>query len=49
MWWMVKCSARPWNQGHNMLDIALLAAIGKIAYNQGDDLFAYNNSIILAA
>ena len=37
------------DQGHNMLDIALLAAIGKIAYNQGDDLFAYNNSIILAA
>jgi hypothetical protein len=26
------------DQGHNMLDIALLSMIGKMAYNQGNDL-----------
>lgn len=37
------------DQGCNMLDIVLLAAIGKITYNQDDNLFGYKNSIILAA
>lgn len=37
------------DQGHNMLDIALLSMIGKMAYNQGNDLLGYNNSVILFA
>ncbi|KAH6988937.1 chondroitin AC/alginate lyase [Ilyonectria sp. MPI-CAGE-AT-0026] len=37
------------DQGHNTLNIALLGVIGQTAYNQGNDLFAYNSSIILAA
>ena len=37
------------DQGHNMLDIALLSMIGKMAYNQGNDLLSFNSSIILAA
>lgn len=37
------------DQGHNMLDIALLASLGLMAYNQGDDILAYNDSIILSA
>lgn len=36
------------DQGHNTLDIALLAVIGQVGYNQGNDLFAYDGSIILA-
>jgi hypothetical protein len=35
------------DQGHSSLDWQTLAAIGQQAYNQGDDLFAYNNSRIL--
>jgi hypothetical protein len=37
------------DQGHNMLDIALFSMIGKMAYNQGNDLLSYNNSLILFA
>jgi hypothetical protein len=37
------------DQGHTMLDIALFAAIGQMTYNQGNDLFAHNDSIILSA
>jgi hypothetical protein len=32
-----------------MLDIALLSMIGTMAYNQGQDLLGYNNSVILFA
>lgn len=35
------------DQGHSSLDWQLLASIGQQAYNQGDDLFAFNNSRIL--
>jgi hypothetical protein len=37
------------DQGHTMLDIALLGVIGQTSWNQGLDLFGYNNSLILAA
>jgi hypothetical protein len=36
------------DQGHAMLDFALLGAIAQMAYNQGDDLFGYLDNIILA-
>ncbi|ROV92051.1 hypothetical protein VPNG_09808 [Cytospora leucostoma] len=36
------------DQGHSMLDYALLGVIAQQAYNQGDDLFSYNDSLILA-
>ncbi|KUI58283.1 hypothetical protein VP1G_05624 [Cytospora mali] len=36
------------DQGHSMLDFALLGVIAQQAYNQGDDLFTYNDSLILA-
>ncbi|KPM40403.1 hypothetical protein AK830_g6148 [Neonectria ditissima] len=35
------------DQGHSALDFQLLGAIGQQAWNQGEDLFAYNNSRIL--
>ncbi|KAJ5758787.1 hypothetical protein N7520_005943 [Penicillium odoratum] len=35
------------DQGHSALNWQTLAAIGQQAYNQGDNLFAYNNSRIL--
>lgn len=35
------------DQGHSSLDYALLGVIGQQAWNQGEDLFAYNNSRIL--
>ncbi|VUC29504.1 unnamed protein product [Clonostachys rosea] len=35
------------DQGHSALDWQLLGAIGQQAWNQGEDLFAYNNSRIL--
>lgn len=35
------------DQGHSALDFALLGVIGQQAWNQGADLFAYNNSRIL--
>ncbi|KAJ0426788.1 chondroitin AC/alginate lyase [Aspergillus carlsbadensis] len=36
------------DQGHSLLDIALLGVIAQQAYNQGDDLFALENNRILA-
>ncbi|KAJ5657636.1 uncharacterized protein N7484_001285 [Penicillium longicatenatum] len=36
------------DQGHSMLDFALLGPIAQMAYNQGDDLFAYLDNLILA-
>ncbi|KAJ5598710.1 Chondroitin AC/alginate lyase [Penicillium hordei] len=35
------------DQGHSALDIQLLGVIGQQAWNQGEDLFAYNDSRIL--
>ncbi|KAI2671701.1 hypothetical protein LCP963914a_9630 [Penicillium roqueforti] len=35
------------DQGHSALDIQLLGVIGQQALNQGEDLFAYNDSRIL--
>ncbi|GAB1214140.1 hypothetical protein ATERTT37_003300 [Aspergillus terreus] len=35
------------DQGHSALDQQLLAAIGQQAWNQGEDLFAFNDSLIL--
>lgn len=35
------------DQGHSALDFALLGVIGQQAWNQGEDLFAFNNSRIL--
>ncbi|MGF2686894.1 LamG-like jellyroll fold domain-containing protein [Marinobacter sp. DUT-3] len=36
------------DQGHTTLGMALFGVIGKMALNQGDDLFAYNNYQLLA-
>jgi plastocyanin len=36
------------DQGHATLDISLYGAFCQMAYNQGDDLFAYENNKILA-
>ncbi|KAM0359965.1 hypothetical protein ACHAP4_003586 [Fusarium culmorum] len=35
------------DQGHSSMNFQLLGAIGQQAWNQGEDLFAYNNSRIL--
>ncbi|KAJ6177778.1 Chondroitin AC/alginate lyase [Penicillium mononematosum] len=35
------------DQGHSALDMQLLGVIGQQAWNQGEDLFAYNDSRIL--
>lgn len=35
------------DQGHSMLDIALLGAICQMAWNQGDDLFGYDDNRFL--
>ena len=35
------------DQGHSMLDIALLGAICQMAWNQGDDLFGYDDNRVL--
>ncbi|RAH80868.1 chondroitin AC/alginate lyase [Aspergillus japonicus CBS 114.51] len=35
------------DQGHSSLDYALLGVIAQQAWNQGEDLYAYNNSAIL--
>jgi hypothetical protein len=35
------------DQGHSALDIQLLGVIGQQAWNQGEDLFSYNDSRIL--
>lgn len=37
------------DQGHTTLGVALFGAIGKMAWNQQDDLFAYDNYRLLAA
>lgn len=37
------------DQGHCTLSLALLTTICKLAENQGDDIWAYNNNIILKA
>ena len=37
------------DQGHTMLDIALLGVIGQTSWNQGLNLFGYNGSLIRAA
>lgn len=36
------------DQGHSTLDFALLGVIAQQAYNQGEDLFAYDDNLILA-
>jgi len=36
------------DQGHATLDFALLGTLAQMAYNQGDDLFAYQSNKILA-
>ncbi|KAG7405776.1 hypothetical protein Forpi1262_v018366 [Fusarium oxysporum f. sp. raphani] len=36
------------NQGHALLDFALLGVLAQQSYNQGQDLFALNNNLILA-
>jgi hypothetical protein len=36
------------DQGHATLDISLIGAFAKIAYDQGEDLFAYEDNKILA-
>jgi hypothetical protein len=36
------------DQGHATLDFALLGPLAQMAYNQGDDLFAYESNRILA-
>jgi hypothetical protein len=36
------------DQGHSGLDFTMLGAIAQMAYNQGEDLFAYGNNLILA-
>ncbi|GIJ87955.1 hypothetical protein Asppvi_006871 [Aspergillus pseudoviridinutans] len=35
------------DQGHSALDFQLLAVIGQQAWNQGEDLFGFNDSLIL--
>jgi len=35
------------DQGHSMLDIALLGAFCQMAWNQGDDLFGYDDNRVL--
>ena len=36
------------DQGHTTLNVSLYGVIAKMAWNQGDDLFAYNNYELLA-
>ncbi|MFS2180265.1 alginate lyase family protein [Rhizobium pisi] len=36
------------DQGHSMLDIALIGAICQMAWSQGDDLYGYDNNLVLA-
>lgn len=36
------------DQGHSLLDFAELGVLAQQAYNQGEDLFALNNNLILA-
>ncbi|WP_241572850.1 alginate lyase family protein [Rosenbergiella nectarea] len=37
------------DQGHTMLDIALIGVICQMAWNQGDDLFSYQDNLFLKA
>lgn len=37
------------DQGHSTLDIALIGVICQAAWNQGDDLFSFNNNLVLKA
>ncbi|TVY24915.1 hypothetical protein LHYA1_G005836 [Lachnellula hyalina] len=43
-----QCQESGRDQGHSTLDIGLLGVIAQMAYNQGDDLFAYESNLILA-
>ncbi|TVY39654.1 hypothetical protein LOCC1_G008225 [Lachnellula occidentalis] len=43
-----QCQESRRDQGHSTLDIALLGVIAQMAYNQDNDLFAYENNLILA-
>lgn len=36
------------DQGHSLLDFALLGVLAQQAYNQGEDLFALEENLILA-
>lgn len=36
------------DQGHSGLDFSLLGSLAQMAYNQGEDLFAYSDNLILA-
>ncbi|KPY95741.1 hypothetical protein ALP50_00310 [Pseudomonas syringae pv. spinaceae] len=38
-----------YNKGHSTLDIALIGVIGQMAWNQGDDLFGFENNLVLKA
>ncbi|MDO7846263.1 alginate lyase family protein [Hymenobacter sp. M29] len=35
------------DQGHSLLGVALAGSLAQMAYNQGDDLFAYGNNALL--
>jgi hypothetical protein len=35
------------DQGHTLMDIGLLGTICQMAYNQGEDLFAYDDNLVL--
>ncbi|KPX27033.1 putative transmembrane protein [Pseudomonas syringae pv. delphinii] len=37
------------DQGHSTLDIALIGVICQMAWNQGDDLFGFDNNLVLKA
>lgn len=37
------------DQGHGLLGVALAGSLAQMAYNQGDDLFAYGNNALLKA
>lgn len=43
-----QCQESGRDQGHATLDFALLGPLAQMAYNQGDDLFAYGSNKILA-
>jgi hypothetical protein len=43
-----QCQESGRDQGHATLDISLAGAFCKIAYDQGEDLFAYDNNKVLA-
>ena len=43
-----QCQESGRDQGHATLDISLVGALCKIAYDQGEDLFGYENNKVLA-